>query len=182
MIIKFFCHLFKPKPAPVMPEPELDLLAYPAFLRMKDRRKRTDYIVVHCAATPPNLDADVSDIDRWHKQKRWAGVGYHFVIKRDGTLQAGRGIEDLGAHVSGKNSISLGVCLIGGVNKAGKAENNFTDAQFNMLRRVLAQLEKRYPRAKILGHRDLDNMKACPCFDVQKWYNRGAEGSLSKAG
>ena len=84
-------------------------------------RTATDYIAVHCAATPPKADIGVAAIDRWHRAKGWNGVGYHRVIRRDGTIEQGRPDEAVGAHVEGFNSTAVGICLAGGVAADGHA-------------------------------------------------------------
>lgn len=151
--------------------------------------KAVRYLVVHCAATPPSRDIGVSEIRAMHKQRGFADVGYHYVIRRDGRVEKGRRDTVAGAHVSGYNSISLGVCLVGGVDAQGKPANNFTPAQFAALKATLKQLAAEHPQAQILGHRDLSPdmngdgkispnewLKACPCFDVRAWLK--AEGGL----
>lgn len=138
---------------------------------MKERT-RTDYIVVHCSATRANQDIGKADIDRWHRAKGWFGIGYHFVIRRDGTVETGRPVNTPGAHVAGYNHNSVGICMVGGVdaNDITKAENNFTPAQFASLASLLRDLKKKYPKAVIQGHRDFPSVaKACPSFDVRKW-------------
>lgn len=132
-------------------------------------RAHTDLIVVHCAATRPKMDVGVREIRQWHVQRGFLDVGYHFIIRRDGTVEEGRPHNVVGAHVSGKNSVSVGICLVGGVDDKLKPENNFTPAQFEALKVLLAKVEALYPKAKICGHRDLDSGKACPSFDVRQW-------------
>lgn len=128
------------------------------------------YIAVHCSATKPTQDIGVDDIRRWHKAQGWKDVGYHYVIRRDGTLEDGRPESVAGAHVSGFNSNSIGVCLVGGINVQGKAENNFTPEQWDTLKLLLRHLRAKYPAATIQGHRDFPNVKKdCPCFDVKSW-------------
>jgi|SRR5215217_6495392 len=145
-------------------------------------RSRTDYIVVHCAATPPTSDIGKAEIDRWHRAQGWLMIGYHFVIRRDGTLETGRAVDAIGSHVAGYNSTSIGISLVGGVDAKGRPENNFTSAQFAALAELLIDLKAKYPNAQILGHRDFSPdknkdgkitsnewMKACPSFDVREW-------------
>ena len=135
-------------------------------------RKSTDYIAVHCSATSDKQDIGAADIDKWHRAKGWACIGYHYVIRRDGTLEVGRKESSVGAHVQGFNENSIGICMVGGVdaNDVNKAVNNFTPEQFGTLRKLIAELQARYPKAKVQGHRDFPNVKkACPCFDVAKW-------------
>lgn len=141
------------------------------FKGIKDR-KATQYIIVHCSATTEKQNIGAADIDRWHRLKGWMGIGYHYVIKRDGTIEEGRPRTSIGAHCEGFNSISLGICLVGGVNAddLDEAKNNFTPAQFDALSKLLKELGKVYPTAAIRGHRDMPNVhKACPSFDVREW-------------
>ncbi len=136
------------------------------------KRKETKYIAVHCAATPAGMDIGVKEIDRWHRQKGFLKVGYHFVIRRTGQIELGRDEDEIGAHVQGYNAVSIGVCLVGGVDAddVSKAENNFTEEQFSTLRTLLERLQIQYPDAEVLGHRDFpDVAKACPSFDVRAW-------------
>ena len=119
------------------------------------------------------MDIGVKEIDRWHKQKGWAGCGYHFVIRRDGTIEKGRAVNVPGAHAEGYNTRSLGICLVGGLAPDGKEpENNFTAIQMAMLRSKLNELKADdYREAEVLGHRDLPGVKkACPSFDVRAWW------------
>jgi N-acetyl-anhydromuramyl-L-alanine amidase AmpD len=152
--------------------------------RLKDR-ETTDLIVVHCSATGPAADIGVAQITQWHKQRGFDTVGYHYVIRRNGTLETGRRESEIGAHVRGHNANSIGVCLAGGVDAKGKPENNFTPAQFSALETLLRELKGRYPQARILGHRDLspdkngdgkispdEFIKACPSFDVAQWLDQ----------
>ncbi len=135
-------------------------------------RTRTDYIAVHCAATPPTLDIGRAEIDRWHRAKGWLMIGYHFIIRRDGRVEIGRPVDAIGAHVEGYNSISVGICLVGGVDSKGRAEDNFTPSQYAALAELLIELKAKYPGATIQGHRDFPKVaKDCPCFDVRKWVN-----------
>lgn len=73
-----------------------------------------NFVVLHCSATNDGADIDIKDIDKYHRtKKKWYCVGYHFFIKRDGTIQEGRPTHKQGAHVSGANRNSIGVCLAG---------------------------------------------------------------------
>jgi N-acetylmuramoyl-L-alanine amidase len=137
-------------------------------------RRSTKYIAVHCSATRPSMDVGVTEIRKWHKAppNNWDDIGYHYVIRRDGRIERGRGETLVGSHVKGFNAVSIGVCLVGGVNQDDftKAENNFTKPQFASLRKLLRELKLRYPDAAIQGHRDFPKVsKACPSFDVRAW-------------
>lgn len=131
-----------------------------------------NFVTVHCSATPGSRDIGAKEIDRMHRQRGFLRIGYHYVIRRDGTVETGRPEDMVGAHVEGHNTHNLGVCLVGGTDEKLKPENNYTDAQFDALRKLLFTLLKKYPNAKVLGHRDWPGVaKACPCFDVKQWLN-----------
>lgn len=133
------------------------------------------YIIVHCAYTPPSMDIGRDDIDRWHREKGWMGIGYHAVIRRDGTVENGRPLYKQGAHVRAMNAKSKGICLIGGMNasKTGP-EVNYTDAQLFSLKELIDDWRfNHYPAAKIAGHTDFDKGKTCPNFDAAHWYETG---------
>lgn len=142
------------------------------------QRKNTSLLLVHCSYTKPEQDIGVDEIRQWHtlpkpKGNGWSDVGYNLVIRRDGTLENGRDIEAIGAHAKGYNSVSVGICLVGGMSEFGEPDCNFTITQFETLRHVLDYLTEKYPDAETKGHRDLPNSdKPCPCFDVVAWYDK----------
>lgn len=124
-------------------------------------------IIVHCSATPEGRDYTVADIDRWHRQKGWNGIGYHYVIYRDGSVHTGRDVEVMGAHCAGQNAYSIGVCYIGGMTADNKKpKDTRTPEQKAALRDLVELLRTEYPTATVHGHREFAN-KACPCFDVK---------------
>jgi N-acetyl-anhydromuramyl-L-alanine amidase AmpD len=122
------------------------------------------------------MDVGVQDIRKWHRAKGWSDVGYHYVIRRNGTVEKGRGMQAIGSHVRGLNAVSVGICLAGGLDENLKPSDNFTMAQKVALRGEIDRLLVEYPNAKVVGHRDVirpgDPPKACPCFDAGKWYYR----------
>ncbi|QWP79216.1 N-acetylmuramoyl-L-alanine amidase [Lysobacter sp. K5869] len=127
-------------------------------------------LVVHCSATPAGKPFRAADIDRWHREKGWAGIGYHFVIPLDGSVEPGRPLAEAGAHVEGHNRDTIGICLIGGVDATGKPAATFNERQYDALELQLRALRGRFPQAHILGHRDFPGVvKACPSFDVRAW-------------
>ena len=116
------------------------------------------------------MDIGVEKIKHWHVvDNGWDDVGYHYVIKRDGTLEEGRDESMVGSHAKAVNGTSLGICLIGGSNKQGDWENNFTDEQFETLKDIVIKLKDKYNINKIIGHYEVDDIKKCPSFDVQEW-------------
>ena len=80
-------------------------------------------IIVHCSATREFQDVKTEEIRRWHMDKGWSDVGYHYLIELDGSINKGRPVERIGAHCKGHNNDSIGVCYIGGVDKDLKAKN-----------------------------------------------------------
>ena len=133
-------------------------------------RKETKEIIVHCAATKPSMDIGASDIDRWHRERGWLKIGYHFVIKRDGTVETGRELEEVGAHAKGHNAISVGICMVGGLSEDNEPETNFTADQWSSLENLVDDLKEKYPDANVIGHNDISS-KACPTFNVGEWYD-----------
>lgn len=127
-------------------------------------------IIVHCSANRAGSALRLADIDRYHRSLGWKGCGYHYVIPTDGTLKAGRPEAEAGAHCRHHNRHSIGICYIGGLSADGTPADTRTEAQRATLRRLLASLHRRFPRALIVGHRDLDPLKAYPCFDAAKEY------------
>lgn len=130
--------------------------------------RRIDEIIVHCTATPQGMAVSVDDIDRWHRQRGFACIGYHYVVYLDGTVHAGRPIERTGAHCKGHNAHSIGICYVGGLDLQRRPKDTRTPAQKQALRALVATLKTQYPNAKVYGHRQLAAHKACPCFDVEK--------------
>ena len=127
-------------------------------------------IIVHCSANRAGSALRMADIDSYHRSLGWIGCGYHYVIPTDGTIEPGRPEEMVGAHCKNHNRHSIGVCYIGGLSKDGKPADTRTDAQRIALRNMLERLRRRYPDALIVGHRDLDPQKVCPCFDAASEY------------
>ena len=137
----------------------------------KTKRNITS-IAVHCAATPNNKEFDAFDVDRWHQQRWGSGIGYHYVIKLDGTIQKGRWADFAGAHVKGNNRSTLAISYIGGLDANRKAaEDQATAAQMLSLKNLLNLLKDMYnlDTSKILGHREYPRVhKACPCLNMDK--------------
>lgn len=132
-------------------------------------RKITE-IIVHCSATPEGKDFTVPDITRWHKQRGFRTIGYHYVVYRDGSVHTGRQEGEIGAHCTRHNACSIGICYIGGVAADGKtAKDTRTPEQRKALLMLLRRLRAKYPNAKIHGHHDFA-AKACPSFDATKEY------------
>lgn len=126
-------------------------------------------IILHCAATPEGKDFTVADIDRWHRNRGFDCIGYHWVIYRDGTVHCGREAERAGAHCTGHNANSIGVCYIGGCDAKGKnPKDTRTPAQREAMKELVKRLLAEYPGATVHGHNEFA-AKACPSFDVGSW-------------
>lgn len=149
-------------------------------------------IAIHCAATPngrtlftgkpgePGFRTPVDEINAWHQARgfkrapaalaktnpRLCCIGYHYVIYTNGAIARGRAEAEVGAHVAGFNAKSIGVCLVG--------TDRFTPEQWAALADLVRGLQKRYPQARVLGHRDFpDVKKSCPGFAVADWLAGG---------
>ena len=123
------------------------------------------------------MDIGAKEINLWHRQRGFfnipsgLSIGYHYVIRRDGTVETGRPESEPGAHTKGYNSTSIGICLVGGINQdTGKPENNYTEAQWQSLLKLTSSLAKKYSikADHIIGHNQVAK-KACPCFTVPRW-------------
>lgn len=146
--------------------------------------RRIDEIIIHCSDSPEGRNDKAEDIRKWHKQRGFNDIGYHYVIDLDGTVEQGRSIEQAGAHCTGHNAHSIGICYIGGAywrdgvnakgkpikGKDGKAvlipKDTRTILQRMAMKELVAQLREQFPEATVHGHREFAN-KACPCFDIQ---------------
>ena len=132
--------------------------------------RQINKIIVHCTDTPAGRPHTVADIDRWHRERNFRSIGYHYVVYLDGSVNRGRPDNEIGAHVLGHNVDSIGVVYVGGRSADMQHyEDTRTPAQKTALLSLLKELKRRYPVAKIYGHRDFAN-KECPCFDAQKEY------------
>ena len=128
-------------------------------------------IVIHCSAVRPGQRSSAKKINDWHHDRGFQnGIGYHYVVRRDGTIELGRPLEMIGAHVVGHNRHSIGICYEGGLNSFGKDADTRTPEQKATLRKLLEELHQKFPKALIVGHRDLNPGKKCPCYDVISEY------------
>lgn len=138
---------------------------------MTENKRPITEIIVHCSATPRGRDVSVDDIRSWHKARGYADIGYHYVVHLDGSVHAGRPEHTAGAHCLGHNAVSIGVCYVGGVEAdCSTPADTRTPAQRRSLGRLIGELRRRYPSARVYGHRDFA-AKACPCFDARGEYD-----------
>ena len=140
-------------------------------LNLSMNKRTIKELIVHCSATPEGKDYSVDTIRQWHLQRGFSDIGYHYVIYRDGSIHIGRDESIIGAHCTGHNTNSIGVCYIGGCASDGKTpKDTRTTKQKQSLVKLLKELKTKYPQASIHGHRDFSS-KACPSFDVTKEYS-----------
>lgn len=133
-------------------------------------KRQIKEIIIHCSATAEGKDFTVAQIRQWHLARNFSDIGYHYVIYRDGSINIGRSESLSGAHCTGHNSISIGICYIGGCASDGKTpKDTRTTAQKEALVKLIKSLKAKYPGVKIYGHRDFAN-KACPSFDATNEY------------
>ena len=123
-------------------------------------------IVIHCSAVKPDQMSSAAQIDSWHRKRGFhLGIGYHYVVRRNGEIEPGRPEWMVGAHCKNHNAHSIGVCYEGGLDIRGQPADTRTAEQKAAMRWLLRQLHRSYPRALIVGHHDLNPQKACPCID-----------------
>lgn len=141
--------------------------------------RKINYIVVHCSATREDCSLTVEALKREHLRRGFVGIGYHYYIRRDGKVVSTRPIAQIGAHVRGYNKYSIGLCYEGGLAVDGSPKDTRTLEQRAALCLLVAKLLRRFPNARLCGHRDLSPdlngngvvepvewVKMCPCFDV----------------
>ena len=154
-------------------------------------------IVVHCTATQGNRTLSPEALDLMHRHRGFHGTGYHYYIRKDGTVHLTRPVERIGAHVKGFNANSIGICYEGGLDCRGRPADTRTPEQRAALRLLIHQLLEVFSGCRVCGHRDLSPdrngngeiepeewMKACPCFDAEQEFKElvaeGMEETQSK--
>ena len=145
------------------------------------RRKKTDYIIIHSTNTKPNEELSAIDIDEKHRKKGLLKIGYHFVIKRDGSIQLGRPLCEVGAHLQQYDNRSVGICLVGGLNTRGLHAPDYTAQQQDALFVLIKTLKLTYKDANVVGHSTLDGVE-CPSFIVEEWWNKNKQVNFESRG
>lgn len=135
--------------------------------------RKINKIIIHCSASPEGRNHTIEDIRRWHTMpvsrggRGWTDIGYHYVIHLDGSIHRGREESKIGAHCTGQNADSIGICYVGGLAADGKTpKDTRTPAQKESLEKLVEEIKKRYPGVKVYGHRDFTKLKACPSYEV----------------
>jgi N-acetyl-anhydromuramyl-L-alanine amidase AmpD len=144
--------------------------------RSLTNRTVTDMIVMHHIGCT-NRDVSAAEVHRWHLANGWAGIGYHYLIRKDGTIERGRPVDTVGAHCYGENYHTVGVNVVGDFETAWP-----TDAQMKSATRLVAALCRMYRirpgEDTIVGHRDLLST-ACPgqnLYDLMPDFRRDVKG------
>ena len=132
------------------------------------------FLVLHCSASRCDQDYSVEKLRRDHKARGFYDIGYHFYIRKDGTMTQHRKLLEVGAHARPYNRCSIGICYEGGLDEHGKPYNTMTAEQETRLVDLFRNLKILFPKAKIVGHRDLPGTtpKECPCLDAGSWAAR----------
>ncbi|NTF32292.1 peptidoglycan-binding protein [Rhizobium skierniewicense] len=157
------------KPAPIATTVNNEAKAPPnvSSLKLLDTARPIKELIWHCAATREGQNFTVEDIRAWHKHRGWSDIGYHYVVYRDGRIMLGRPIGQIGAHVEGHNTGTIGAVYIGGLTKDGtKPKDTRTPEQRASMLWLTEQLVKKFPIKLVTGHNLYAN-KACPSFYVQ---------------
>ncbi len=124
--------------------------------------RKINKIVIHCTDSDDSLDIGAKQINEWHLARGFTMIGYHFVIRRNGKIEIGRFLDEVGAHVKGHNQRSIGICWVG--------RNQIDKKQYEMLKQLVSELQREYGLRveDVLGHYELDHGKTCPNLDMLK--------------
>ena len=126
--------------------------------------RKINEIIIHCSDSDVKAHDDIKVIRDWHVNERgWSDVGYHYFIRKDGTIQKGRLLDTVGAHCKGHNKHSVGVCLSG--------RHKFTQRQFDALEMLIDRLYVQFGAIPVYGHYEFSK-KTCPNFDVEQFMIR----------
>ncbi len=126
-------------------------------------------IVIHCTDSQDSLDIGANEIREWHtmqppKGNGWSDIGYHYIVRRDGTIELGRPVWNPGAHVKGHNKTSIGVVWVG-----RDAPSDVQETRLLWLTRALIDLYKLNALHDVFGHTELDPLKSCPNIDMVRF-------------
>ena len=122
--------------------------------------RNIDEIIIHCSDSDIAAHDNIATIREWHKARNFKDVGYHYFVRKNGTVEIGRNINTIGAHCKGHNRRSIGVCLSG--------RSKFTQTQFDATNALIIRLYGKLGKAvKVSPHSDYSN-KTCPNFDINK--------------
>lgn len=137
------------------------------YIKENSWKRKVDEIIIHSTATPEGREHDVEDIRGWHKARRYIDIGYHFLIKIDGTIEVGRNLDKTGAHVRGKNTGTIGIVYVGGTDENLNPKDTRTQEQKTSMKKLINWLWEKFGHLKVSGHNDYVNT-ACPSFKVNE--------------
>ena len=128
------------------------------------------YLILHCSATRETQDYTPEQLRRDHLARGFIDVGYHYYIRRDGSVSQHRRLNEVGAHCRPFNRCSVGICYEGGLDAKGIPKDTRTLAQCAAIVKLLVDLKRLFPKAIICGHNEMPGAtpKACPCFKPSK--------------
>lgn len=145
--------------------------------------RKINRIFIHCTAGSQRTYTDAKLLQEF-KNKGWQNPGYHYVIRPNGSIFIPLQEDKIANGVKGYNSESIHIAYVGGIDAKGKAIDNRTENQKDSMKRLIAELKTKYPKAIVLGHRDIspdtnhngkvdmwERIKQCPCFDAMVEYN-----------
>lgn len=135
------------------------------ILDLKITMRELKEIILHCTATKEGQDYSAEQVRKWHLDRGFNDIGYHFLIRLDGTVEAGRPLETVGAHCKGHNANSIGIAYVGGLDKNGRPKDTRTLPQKEAMRRLVDDLKQYFPRLEVHCHNEYST-KSCPCFSV----------------
>ena len=137
---------------------------------MKMQADSVHYLIVHCSATRESQDYTVEQLRKDHLARGFIDVGYHYYIRRDGTVTQHRRLDEVGAHCRPFNRCSIGICYEGGLDDNGKPKDTRTLKQRASLHALLRELKQKFPKTVICGHSEMPGAtpKDCPCFKASK--------------
>lgn len=151
-------------------------------------KRKIDTIIIHCSGTKAWQDFSAADIDRWHRNRGFDSIGYHYIIRLNGKIEKGRDVSLAGAHCISWNERSIGICYVGGLDVNGNSTDTRTKAQKRVMYELVQELEREYQIIRVMGHRDaspdlngngmiepFEFIKSCPCFDVKDFLHTGRE-------
>lgn len=126
-------------------------------------------IILHCTATPEGIDYTVDQVRCWHVQGNgWSDIGYHYLIHLDGTISVGRPLEKIGAHCTGHNARSIGICYVGGCAPDGNTpKDTRTPQQREAIKKLISHFVALIPGIAVHCHNEFA-AKACPSFTISQ--------------
>lgn len=137
--------------------------------------RKINKIILHCSATIAGKDYRAKDIKKWHLQRGFSDIGYHYIIDLNGIVEKGRDISVIGAHCKGHNSDSIGICYVGGLDFCNRPTDTRTEYQYKALLALVGELRETYGNIPVYGHNYFDKVKACPCIsqdEIDREFNK----------